>query len=142
MTSYPVSFFGSSHSTPGIDASWATKASDFELECSVPKEFDGGGKALSPEDFYLLALQNCFLATFKVYAHYSKLNFEKLEVKCELVVDLNESKKPSMKKINMHIELHKASDLKKADLLIKKTLDNGFILQSVKTEIVPEVQYH
>lgn len=141
MTNYPVSFFGLSSSSPGVAESWPTQASDFKLECSVPKEFDGAGLSLSPEDFYLLSLQNCFLATFKVYAHYSKLNFENIEVKSELVVDMNEAKKPCMRKILMHITLHKASDSKKAELLVKKALENGFILQSVKTEILPNVQY-
>jgi organic hydroperoxide reductase OsmC/OhrA len=89
MTKYPVSFFGHSNSTPGIETSWHTQASEFKLECAVPKEFDGGGLNLSPEDFYLLALQNCFLATFKVYGHFSKLNFEKVEVKCELLIWMN-----------------------------------------------------
>jgi hypothetical protein len=54
---------------------------------------------------------------------------------------MDESKKPCMKKILMHIDLHKVSDLKKAELLVKKALDNGFILQSVKTEIIPSIQY-
>ncbi len=141
MATYPVSFFGDSSTTPGIDVSWSTQASNFEVACAVPKEFEGGGQGLSPEDFYLLALQNCFVATFKVFSHYSKLSFEELKVKCELVVDLDDSKKPCMKKILMKIELHKASDLKKAALLVKKALDNGFILQSVKTEIITEIQY-
>ena len=141
MTSYPISFFGSSSSAPGIAESWSTQASEFEIKCAVPKEFDGGGQGISPEDLYLLALQNCFLATFKVYAHYSKLSFKNVEVKCELVVDLDESKKPCMKKILMHINLISASDLKKAQLLVKKALDNGFILQSVKTKIIPEINY-
>jgi organic hydroperoxide reductase OsmC/OhrA len=142
MTNYPVSFFGSSSAAPGIAESWSIEASKFELKCAIPKEFDGGGLELSPEDLYLLALQNCFLATFKVYSHYSKLSFEKVEVKCELVVDLDESKKPWMKKILMHIDLTAASDMKKAQILMQKALDNGFILQSVKTQIIPEINYH
>jgi organic hydroperoxide reductase OsmC/OhrA len=141
MTSYPLSFFGDSLATSGIEYNWTTKASSFEMKCAVPKEFDGGGEGLSPEDMYLLALQNCFIATFKVYAHYSKLNFDQINVKTELIVDLDENKKPCMKKIILHIGINKATDLKKAQLLVRKALDNGFILQSVKTEVVAEIEY-
>jgi len=141
MTKYPVSFFGHAQATSGIENNWSTQASDYELKCAVPKEFDGGGQGLSPEDLYLLALQNCFIGTFKVYAHYSKLQFDKIEMKSELVVDLDDSKKPIMRKIILHIDIFNASDLKKSQLLAKKALDNGFILQSVKTEIISEIQY-
>jgi hypothetical protein len=40
-----------------------------------------------------------------------------------------------MSKINFDITLTQASDEKRARLLIKKTLESGFILRSVKTEI-------
>ncbi len=141
MLKYPISFFGNASATPGMETNWSTFASNHEMTCAVPAEFEGAGQGLSPEDFYLSALQNCFLATFKVYAKYSNLNFTRIEAKCELIVDLDDSKKPCMKKILMHITLHQSSDLKKAQLLVKKALDNGFILQSVKTEIVPEITY-
>jgi organic hydroperoxide reductase OsmC/OhrA len=141
MVNYPVSFFGVSDATSGIKTSWDVKSSDFQSKCSVPTEFEGSGEAFSPEDFFLLSLQNCFVATFKVYAEYSRLQFDQLTVSCELIVDKNENQKPVMKALKIKIELQNPSDKKKADLLIKKTLENGFILQSVKTEIIPEVLY-
>ena len=120
---------------------WETSSSSFKSFCAVPKEFEGSGTSTSPEDFYLMALQNCFMATFKVYAQYSKLSFEKLDVKTELIVDLNESKKPCMKEIQFKIDVFGASDLKKAQLLVNKTLENGFILQSVKTTITSTINF-
>lgn len=71
----------------------------------------------------------------------SKSNFEFLNVSGELIVDKNELNKPVMKILKLKIEITSASNKKKADLLIKKTLDNGFILQSVKTEVLTEVTY-
>jgi organic hydroperoxide reductase OsmC/OhrA len=141
MISYPLSFFGTGSGTPGMETNWETSSSGYEVTCAVPKEFEGGGLGMSPEDLYLLALQNCFLATFKVFAHYSKLDFKNVEVKSELIVDLNTEKKPIMKKVILRIDLTGATDLKKAQLLVKKALDNGFILQSVKTEIQAETNY-
>lgn len=141
MINYPVSFQGSGNATPGIQNEWKVSSSDFDLTCSVPKEFEGSGKTFSPEDFFLLSLQNCFVATFKVYAEYSKLNFDFLDVSSELIVDKNEAQKPVMKKLKLQIDLTNVSDKKKSDLLIRKTLENGFILQSVKTEIETVVNY-
>ena len=141
MITYPISFHGESQAGQGIQNEWKVISSSFESNCSVPKEFEGCGKAFSPEDFFLLSLQNCFVATFKVYAQYSKLNFDSLNVTGELVVDKNEANKPVMKILKLKIEISNPSDKKKSDILVKKTLENGFILQSVKTEILTDVVY-
>lgn len=142
MITYPISFHGESLAGQGIQSEWKVTSSSFKSNCAVPKEFEGSGKAFSPEGFFLLSLQNCFVATFKVYAEYSKLNFDFLKVTGELVVDKNESNRPVMKTLKLNIQITNPSDKKKSDLLIKKTLDNGFILQSVRTEIVTEVMYN
>lgn len=139
MITYPISFFGSSQSSSGISTSWNTASSGFDLSCSVPKEFEGSGEHLSPEDLFLMALQNCFVATFKVFAAYSKLEYKELKVQSELVVDKDEGGRPVMKSILLDICIEGPSDSRKADILAKKTLDNGFILRSVKTQIVPKI---
>jgi organic hydroperoxide reductase OsmC/OhrA len=135
MISYPVSFYASCESPDGIAEPWDIEASTYRASCAVPREFEGGGSAFSPEDFYLLALQNCFVATFKVFAQYSRLNFSKLVANARLVVDKDESGRPCMKAVVIDVTLEAPSDAKKAQLIFNKTLENGFILRSVKTEI-------
>lgn len=135
MITYPVIFSGKSTSASGMKTSWDVESSGQRLSCSIPQEFEGVPGYLSPEDFYLLAVNNCFIATFKVYAHYSKLSFNELRLSGDLVVDLGNDKKPVMKKVHLKIHLTGIVDQKKAQLLINKTLENGFILQSIKTEI-------
>lgn len=142
MITYPLSFFSSASALSGIKNNWEIEASGNKAMCSVPVEFEGPGGAFSPEDFFLLAAQNCFIATFKVYAEYSKLSFESLEVKSELIVDKNEENKPVMKTVKFFINVAGVSDEKKANLLIKKTFENGFILQSVKSQLVHEVIFN
>jgi organic hydroperoxide reductase OsmC/OhrA len=139
MVNFPVAFIGQSQATSGIKTAWMTSASEGESACCIPPEFEGQGGNFSPEDFFLLALQNCFVATFKVYAEYSKLSFTNLQVKGELIVDKNDDGKPVMKDFNLMIEIDEVQDQKKALLLIKKTLSNGFILQSVKTNVVSHI---
>lgn len=136
MINYPISFYANAETHMGVEDAWQVEASDFKTSCSVPKEFEGGGEALSPEDYYLMALQNCFVATFKVYAKYSKLSFSQLQVKAELIVDKDQEAKPFMKTVKLDVKISEASDEKKAQLLYKKTLENGFILRSIKTEIM------
>ncbi|MDH4468244.1 MAG: OsmC family protein [Bacteriovoracaceae bacterium] len=142
MITYPISFFSESKMTPGIMLPWNTEASGIKTTCAVPKEFEGSSDGFSPEDFFALALQNCFMATFKVFAEHSKLEFKSVDVRAELVVDLDDTtKRPVMKQLKLSIDLSGASDETKAGRIIKKTLENGFILQSIKTQIIHEIKF-
>jgi organic hydroperoxide reductase OsmC/OhrA len=136
MITYPITFEGSAQATEGIQTSWETKATDTALLCSVPKEFEGSSENASPEDYFLLAVMNCFVATFKVYASYSKVSFRDLKVSAKLIVDKNEQGKPCMRKVAMDVNLSGISNPDRARLLVDKVLANGFILQSVKSELV------
>lgn len=141
MLSYPITFNGSASATSGMKTSWEVEASGFSEQCCVPAEFEGQGGTFSPEDFFLLALENCFVATFKVYAEYSKLNYQALNLKSQLIVDKDESGKPMMSAVHFDIELTGVSDEKRATLLVNKTLDSGFILRSVKTKITHHFRF-
>jgi organic hydroperoxide reductase OsmC/OhrA len=136
MITYPITFEGSALATEGIMSSWQTKATDTHLSCSVPKEFEGSSENASPEDYFLLAVMNCFVATFKVYASYSKVAFNELKVAAKLIVDKNQDGKPCMRKVEMDVQLSGISNPARARLLVDKVLANGFILQSVKSELV------
>ena len=140
MITYPVIFEGSAESVSGMNLPWQTVTSSMPSPCSIPKSFEGPGGTHSPEDFFLLALQNCFIATFKVFAEYSRLSYVSLKVDAKLTVDKDESGKPWLPKINLHIRIHGTDNVKKAQLLVSKTLENGFILRSVKTEVIPTVE--
>lgn len=139
MISYPLFFNGESVAEPGMNTGWQTSASDMSAQCAVPVEFEGGGGQFSPEDYFLMALQNCFVATFKVFSHYSKLQFSNVKTHAKLTVDKSPEGQPMMKELHLRISIEGAQDLKKAKLLVNKTLDTGFILKSVKTTIIPEV---
>ncbi len=144
MISYPVEFKAISESDFGIKTNWKVTASGFDVQCSIPKEFEGSGDALSPEDFFMMSLQNCFVATFKVFAEYSKLKFQRLLVEAKLKVNKDMENKPWMEEITLKIQLLgvKTEDHKKAQLLVQKTLDNGFILRSVKCKIQSQINIH
>ena len=89
---------------------------------------------MSPEDLFNHALTNCFLATFKVYAENSKLDFESISAKTRLVVEPGIDRKPIRKSIHFHITIVNPSSPEKALIFAKKASEGGFILYSVKTE--------
>lgn len=135
MINYPIIFKGGAEGPSGKETPWDVYSSSFETTCAVPPEFEGGGGTFSPEDFFLLALENCFIATFKVYAEYSKFEYGRIEIHSALTVDKNDSGQVLMKAIHFEITLHGVKDERKAQILTKKVISSGFILQSVKTEI-------
>lgn len=120
----------------GINAPFQTTALNGKIDLDIPVEFQGPGRFLSPEDLYAASLGNCFLATFKVIAEKSKLEFESIECHVELIVDVDDNlKKLIMKKANLVITLSGVLNTDRAMRLLVKTPENCMILNSVKTEL-------
>lgn len=136
MKNYPLSFLVSAESASGIQKSWTAKASTFStpLIMAIPPEFDGPGGGLSPEDLYAFALQNCFIATFKVFAEKSRLQFDAIFVDAKLDVDRNEKGAPWMAKIHLKIRLSGVQQKENAHRLLEKASQSCMILNSVNTQ--------
>lgn len=136
MLSYPMHFKVSSESQNGIQTIWHTQADAFseKVTVAIPPEFSGPGGGHSPEDIYAMALTNCFVATFKVFAEKSRLNFKNLTVQATLSVDRNEKGQPWMSKIHLEIELSEVTQKENALRLLEKTSQSCMILNSVLTE--------
>lgn len=81
------------------------------------------------------ALMNCFIATFKVYSKASKVSFSSVSVKGLLIVDHDSSSKVTMKKAILEINLFGVDRPDRIETLVAKVFKDGFILNSVKTEI-------
>lgn len=140
MIKYPVSFYTQAESDAGIQSHWTIESQSIVGNCAVPQEFEGPGGALSPEDLFAQALTSCFVATFKVYTEKSKIYFSRLNVKTELIVDLNEAKKPIMKRCLLHVSIAGCESPDRIKTLAEKAFSSGFIINSVKTEMALEVQ--
>lgn len=135
MIKYPLEFNVKAQSKSGIEALWEVKANEVDVKCSIPNEFNGPGGGASPEDFYIMALVNCFIATFKVLAQNSKLEFDSIEGAGNLIVDRNDSGVPWMAKANLNFQLKGAKDKDRAKRLLEKTQNASMILNSVKSEL-------
>lgn len=140
MIKYPVLFKTEVQSISGIGSTWQTTSDDIKSVCAIPTSFEGPGGGLSPEDLYAQALTNCLVATFKVYAEKSKVRFDQVHVKTDLIVDLNDEKKPVMKKAILEVQVTGAENPDRTKSLVERAFQSGFILNSVKTELELKVQ--
>ncbi len=136
MIKYPLVFHAQAKSASGINSRWETSAPSLEqnLLSAIPPEFQGPGGGYSPEDFYALALCNCFIATFKVFAEKSNLAFSSLNVGLELSVDRDDKGMPWMARAHLSANLVGVDSKEKAERLLEKTSKGCLVLNSVKTE--------
>lgn len=136
MIQYPLKFEVRSEAPAGQNSAWQghAPAQESPIHLAIPPEFGGPGSGYSPEDIYALALQNCFIATFKVFAEKSRLEFTKIESQGILTVDRNQEGKPWMAKIDFVISLHGAKQKDSALRMLEKVSRSCMILDSVKTE--------
>ncbi|MFV8251081.1 OsmC family protein [Bdellovibrio bacteriovorus] len=140
MSKYPMFFKARAESFSGIQTPWDSKAMsvDAGLQMAIPAEFEGPGGGFSPEDLYVMALQNCFVATFKVFAEKSRLAYESLRVESELTVDRDEAGRPWMACCVFAVYLEGCVQIENAKRILARTSENCMILNSVKTEKVFE----
>lgn len=135
MYKFPMKFPVSAKTEKGIVSAWTTQTGAASpLTCAIPPEFNGPGGGYSPEDFYALALANCFIATFKVFAENSKLEFKTLNVNAELEVDRNEKGFPWMARMNFKVQLDGSGNKELAQRVLEKTQKGCLVLNSVNTE--------
>jgi organic hydroperoxide reductase OsmC/OhrA len=135
MFKFPMNFTANAISNSDTTQTWKVSCNENVSHCAIPVEFGGPGGGFSPEDLYAQALTNCFVATFKVYAQASKLEFESINVKSDLTVDLNEQGKPVMKDFVLNVEITGAKNPQRIQTLAEKAFSSGFILNSVKTNL-------
>lgn len=130
--SYPLSFYAKASSNPGIKNKWTASYGEGDVEMAIPPCFEGDGGGFSPEDIYTLALLNCFIATFKVFAEKSKLSFDRIEGDACLTIDLGDENLPGISKVEINIILYGPDHVDRAERILKKTSENSMILNSVK----------
>jgi organic hydroperoxide reductase OsmC/OhrA len=140
MFSLPLHFNSEATADKFFEKPWSIESDKLYSTCAIPKEFGGSGGGLSPEDLYLQSIISCFIGTFKVLAKNSKIDFSKLNVKGQLLVDKDDTNKVVMKSINLKIQLQDADRPDRITTLVEKAIKTGFIINSVKSEIIYELE--
>jgi len=135
MSNLPIEFQSHAQANKNFEESWVLTSGMNQAVCAIPPEFGGAGGGFSPEDLFLQAAINCFIGTFKVMAKMSRINFEQLEVKGNLVVDKNQNGKTVMKSIHLEIIIGQVERPERAEMIALKAMKEGFILNSLNSEI-------
>ena len=142
MLKLPIEFRSSATAHKNVSVPWLIQSGEYSSNCAIPPEFGGTGGAFSPEDLFLQALINCFVGTFKVYAQASKISYTDLVVSGLLTVDHNASGAIRMQSCMLKINLYGVSKPDRVSALVDKVFRDGFILNSVKTEIHHQLVIH
>jgi organic hydroperoxide reductase OsmC/OhrA len=137
MSNYPMTFSASASAHNGIDSVWsAMTADERELVCSIPKEFGGPNSGLSPEDLFVQALMNCYIATLKVIAQNSKMSFASIHSSAELTLDRDEAAPtPWMKSVKLKFSVSGVENVDRFRRLMERVSKQCMVLNSVKTEV-------
>lgn len=135
MMNYPLKFSVSSRTPSGISTPWETSVPGLPaVPAAIPVEFGGPAGGFSPEDFFALAVLNCFAATFKVIAEKSQITFEALELSGELTVDRDSKGAPWMSHFGLRATLSGVKDSERAKRILEKTSQSCIVLNSIRTE--------
>jgi organic hydroperoxide reductase OsmC/OhrA len=132
---FPLEFSVSSSSYSGIDTQWDAAFENTSLKCAIPACFEGPGKGASPEDLYALSLLNCYIATFKVIAEKSRLNYERIEGTGKLVLDQDSNGNPWMEKVILDYKLINPDNRSRAERILKKVETQSMVINSVKSNV-------
>jgi organic hydroperoxide reductase OsmC/OhrA len=136
MIKYPLMFSVKASANPGIDSLWNSNAAGLEeVSCAIPKEFNGPGTGYSPEDLMGMAVVNCFIATFKVFAAHAKLDYDTLDVRGEVEINRATSGQVGLTNLTVDVELSGASDLSKAKVLLDETRKNCLMANALKIQV-------
>ena len=137
MANYPMIFESSADAVSGIGSDWKTTSEEGrEISCSVPSQFGGPTSGFSPEDLYLAALANCYIATLKVIATNSKMSFAKIEAKARLTLDQDgQAPTPWMKKAELKFKAMGVENPDRFKRLMERVSKQCMIINSVKTQI-------
>ncbi len=135
MVKFPMSFEATASSKAGIQERWDAKADEYPpIVSAIPADFGGPGGGYSPEDLFALALINCLIATFKVYAEKSGVVYEQITAKANLTLD----KSPSgtsflMTQVDITFDITGAQDKEKTRKILETSLEQCAVSNSIKS---------
>jgi len=116
--------------------SWTTDSRE-EFEVGIPPEFGGDFDGPAPENYYAVALTNCYVATFKVIANNSDIDFEELTAEGTLRLRPDDGD-TVVDSFDLDVALHTDEASRKTEILLERTEQHCFILDSVDFPVTVE----
>jgi len=133
MAKFPLKFEVTAKATPGVSTPWTCKAQDLtEINTCIPVEFNGPGKAYTPEDFFGLAVLNCIIAVVKGNCERNNIQFEELNGKISVNMS-NQGNSLLLDHLDITIFIKNASDKEKIKTLIEKSILECPVSNSIKS---------
>ena len=132
MVEYAEDYHASARATADGD-SWATESRG-QFEVGIPPEFGGEFDGPAPENYYAVALTNCYVATFTVIADNSDLEFEELVANGTLKLRPDDGT-TAVDSFELAVELHTGAATRKTDVILERTREHCFILDSVDFDV-------
>jgi uncharacterized OsmC-like protein len=135
MVKFPMKFEVSANASSGINSQWTAQTDLLPpIPSAIPPEFMGPGGGYSPEDLFALAVVNCVIATFKVYAERAKIEFQTIQGKALLTVDkLATEAGFGMTQIDITLNVIGASDLEKTKKTLEMAIKDCAVSNSIKS---------
>ncbi len=142
MTSYPLVFKAAAESSSGIQSPWVARAAEqaganttADIPCAIPPEFDGPGSGYSPEDLFVLALVNCYIATLKVVAEKSKLSFTTINGSGQMTLNKNQAGEPGIENVQLRFEASGAANQERFQRMMERVSKQCMMINAVKCEV-------
>ena len=135
MINFPMKFEAEASSLPGSGATWSAKSGNLPpIQSAIPPEFMGPGGGYSPEDLFGLALLNCLIATFKVYAEKGGESFEEVKGRVDLTVDRIPGETSfGFTKAEVFLDITGANNIEKLRKLLDSAVKDCAVSNSIKT---------
>lgn len=132
MVEYSEDYHASATATAEDDG-WETTSRE-QFEVGIPPEFGGDFDGPAPENYYAVALTNCYVATFKTMADNSKLDFDTITAEGTLKLRPDDGS-TVVDAFNLTVELSMDDPGRKAERILERTREYCFILDSVDFEV-------
>lgn len=117
----------------GTSDSWQTDSRQ-EFVVGISPEFDGEFDGPAPENYYVVALTNCYIATFVRMADNSDLEYEKIVADGTLKLRPDDGT-TVVDSFDLDIALHVETETRKTEVILERVPEYCFILQSVDFDI-------
>ena len=135
MLKFPINFEVQSSSASGIRTVWSSTTGSLEaITCAIPPEFTGPGGGYSPEDFFALSVLNCVIATYKVYAERSQVEYKEIRGKASLTIDKHPSENTlSLTHVEVTLDITGARNVDKAKNILDQAIKDCAVSNSIKS---------
>lgn len=134
MIKYPLFFKAVASASSHVSQNWSSSASDLSpIDCAIPAEFNGPGSGFSPEDLMMMAIMNCYIATFKVFAEHAKFSFSEIETSGVLEINRLSGGTVGVASAKIDVILKGVNDKEKAKTLLEEARKNCLMSNALKT---------